>query len=47
MEALPTLTNPIPVAFLTDFIREFQKNRIEGPLAQAAKNLVMDVLFRA
>lgn len=47
MSEFPTLTVPIPVVFLTDFVRDFQKNRLDGPLSQAANDLVRDVLFRA
>lgn len=47
MSEFPTLTAPIPVVFLTDFVRDFQKNRLDGPLSQAANDLVRDVLFRA
>jgi methyl-accepting chemotaxis protein len=47
MPEFPELLAPIPVTFLTDFVRDFQKNRLDGPLSQAANDLVRDVLFRA
>jgi|KBSSwiStaDraftv2_1062776.scaffolds.fasta_scaffold00022_321 methyl-accepting chemotaxis protein len=47
MADYPELLAPIPVSFLTDFVRDFQKNRLDGPLSQAANDLVRDVLFRA
>jgi hypothetical protein len=47
MSDFPQLLAPIPVTFLMDFVRDFQKNRLDGPLSQAANDLVRDVLFRA
>ena len=47
MADFPELLAPIPVTFLMDFIRDFQKNRLDGPLSQAANELVRDVMFRA
>jgi hypothetical protein len=47
MAEFPELIGPLPVVFLTDFVRDFQKNRLDGPLSQAANDLVRDVLFRA
>ena len=44
--AFPRFTKPIPVRFLTDYVRSLQLNGLNGPLKNAAGDLVNDVMTR-
>lgn len=44
--SFPRFIKPIPVRFLTDFVRTLQLNALNGPLKNAAGDLVNDVMTR-